>query len=54
MKLAAGDRRTGEIDAAANNQIDVGDGGRCSGLDATARFQAEWPEAGGRERDGRA
>ena len=23
MKLAAGDRRAGEIDAAANNQIDV-------------------------------
>lgn len=54
VKLAAGDRRAGEIDAAANNQIDVGDGGRCGGLDATTRFQAEWPEAGGRERDGRA
>lgn len=52
MKLAAGDRRAGEIDAAANNQIDVRDGGRCGGLDATTRFQAEWPEAGGRERDG--
>ena len=30
----------------------AGDGGRCGGLDATTRFQAEWPEAGGRERDG--
>ena len=52
MKLAASDRWAGEIDAEANNQIDVGDGGRCGGLDATTRFQVEWPEAGGRERDG--